>query len=124
MKERHLSVGSSTALTVSTLWGCGVTSWATQGDEGKGRQGGKLVEGGKTINKGKQGVEGCRLSLLLAMHQTAVLVPRGSYVGPVSVSLKAAGGWSWGSAHSSKYNTAVLCLCLGYNKKAIKCEMS
>lgn len=41
-----------------------------------------------------------------------------------SISLKAVGGWSWGSAHSSKYNTAVLCLCLGYNKKAIKCEMS
>jgi len=41
-----------------------------------------------------------------------------------TVSLKAIGGWSWGSAHSSKYNTAVLCLCLGYNEKAIKCEMS
>lgn len=53
---------------------------------------------------------------------SSVCTPRISRRG--NVTLKAVGGWSWGSAHSSKYNTAVLCLCLGYNKKAIKCEMS
>lgn len=58
-EERHPSVGSSTALTVSTRWGRGITSWASQRGEGKGRQGGKLVEGGKTKNRGKEVVEGC-----------------------------------------------------------------
>lgn len=82
------------------------------GEKGKKKKGQEAVKG----------VEGMFL-LLLAMPRTAVVVPRGSSLGGC-VSLKAVGGWSWGSAHSSMYNTAVLCLCLGYNKKAIKCEMS
>ena len=47
-----------------------------------------------------------------------------SFLNKSSVFLKAIGGEDGGSAHSGKYNTAVLCLCFGYNKKAIKCEMS
>lgn len=96
----------------------GVTSWA----RGEERQGGKPVEGGKGKKQRKGGVEGgvfAPVSHALSSSGRTQRILRGG-----CVSLKAVGGWSWGSAHSSMYNTAVLCLCLGYNKKAIKCEMS
>ena len=41
-----------------------------------------------------------------------------------TVFLRPVVGEDGGTTHSSKYNTAVLCLCFSYNKKAIKCGMS
>lgn len=123
-EERHPSVSSSPALAVCAHWGHIL-------GEGTGRQGGKPVEGGKGEKKKpnpkqrKGGSErdgggvSAPVSHALKSSGCAQRILCGG-----RVSLKAVGGWSWGSAHSSMYNTAVLCLCLGYNKKAIKCEMS
>lgn len=47
-----------------------------------------------------------------------------SFLNKSAVFLKPVGGEDRGSTHSGKYNTAVLCLCFSYNKKAIKCGMS
>lgn len=109
----HPTAGDSSELWFGSSLGCRRHTDDLQSGEILNRQS-SLCDQGQELTGSSEAEDGL---LGIAPHSRRFLNKSTVFLRPV-------GGEDGGSTHSGKYNTAVLCLCFSYNKKAIKCGMS